>query len=81
MILQLNAELKDSSFLFRFGQKKIYIRSPDTKNSEKKFFNHFHNLHFHDLVHRQDLSCSLYAQPLKQAQVNCQRHTLKDNLS
>ena len=32
------------------------------------------------LVHQQGLSCSLYAQPLKEAQENYQRYTLKDNL-
>ena len=43
------------------------------------FFNQFHNPHFQ--VHHQELSCSLYAQPLKQAQENYQVYTLKDNLS
>ena len=35
----------------------------DTKYSQKKIFNHFHNPHFQ--VHHQDLSYSLYVQPLK----------------
>ena len=42
--------------------------------------NHFHNPHVHDLVHRHDLSCSMYEQPLKQAQDNHQGYTLNDNL-
>ena len=33
------------------------------------------------LVYQQGLSCSLYAQPLKEAQENYQRYALKDNLS
>ena len=37
----------------------------------------FHNPHAQ--IHRQGLSCSLYAQPQGQAQENYQRYTLKDN--
>ena len=43
-----------------------------------EFFNHFHNSHFQ--VHRQGLNCSLYAQPLKQAQEIYQTYALKDSL-
>ena len=50
------------------------VSETDTKYSKKKYNPHLQ-------VHRQDLSCSLYAQPLKQAQENYQKYTLKDNLS
>ena len=63
---------------------KNFVFRQQIQNSEKKpffiVFNHFHNPHFQHLVHGQDLSCSLYAQPLKQAQENYQKYTLKDNL-
>ena len=48
---------------------------------KRGLFYHFHNPHFHNLVHCQDLSYSLYAQPLKQAQENYRTYTPKDNLS
>ena len=41
-------------------------------------------LHFHNprpQVHRENLRCWLHAQQLKKAQENCQKYTLKDNLS
>ena len=47
--------------------------------SSKNPFNHFHNRHFQ--IYQQGLSCSLYVQPLKQAQGNYQTYLLKDNLS
>ena len=57
------------------------VWATNTKYFEKKFFNHFHNLPFQGLVHRQVLNYSLYAQALKQAQENYQMETLKDNLN
>ena len=54
----------------------------DTKNDTilMPFMLHFHKPHFHGLVHCQGLSCSPYAQKLKQGQENYQTYTLKDNL-
>ena len=46
-----------------------------------EFYRHFHNPHFHGLVHHQNLHCWLYAQQLKQAQYNYQVYTQKDSLN
>ena len=54
-------------FLFVFDQKN-FVSGQQIQKILKSFFNHFHNPHFQDFqVHDQDLSCWLYAQPLKQA--------------
>ena len=50
------------------------VLETDTKYSKKKYNPNLQ-------VHRQDLSCSPYAQPLKQAHENFQTYTLKGNLS
>ena len=42
-------------------------------------FNHFYSPHFHDLVHRQDVNCVLYAQAIGQVQEGYQRYTLKNS--
>ena len=59
----------------------IHTLRPRRGSNFMILFNHFHNPHFHGLVHRQSLTCSPYVQPLKQAQENYQTYTLKDNLS
>ena len=76
------------SFLFKsLGQVRVKVQRTNLYEEGSSFwvhknpFNHFHNPHFQALVHRQDLSCALYAQPLKQAQEPYQTYTLKDNLS
>ena len=55
-------------FLFVFDQKFFVSGQQIQKVLKRSFFNHFPNPHFQDFqVHDQDLSCWLYAQPLKQA--------------
>ena len=81
-----NAFLNKSTILFKLlgmgkGQKMPWGGYSHNVQIYTSFFNHFHNPHFQGLAHCQDLSCSLYALPLKQAQENYQRYTLKDNLS
>ena len=49
-----------------------------TTYKEVVSFNHIHNSHPNGLVHRQNLSCWLYAQQLIQALDNYQMYTRKD---
>ena len=65
MVTTYKWHAKDSSFC---------VFKTDTKYSKKRYNSHFQ-------VHRQDLSCSPYAQPLKQAQENFQTYTIKGDLS
>ena len=68
-------------FSFVFDQKNFVSGQQIQKPLKRSFFNHFQNPCFQDFqVHDQDPSCWLYAQPLKQAQQNCQTYTLQDNL-
>ena len=53
-----------TALVYKKTRRKFLYPVPDTKNP----FNHFHSPHFQGLVYRQDLSCSLYVQLLKQAQ-------------
>ena len=61
---------------FTQGKQFFFVWATDTKYSEKKVF----QSPFQGLLHHQNLNCSLYAEPLKQAKKNYQRFTL-DNPS
>ena len=56
-----------------YKENSSFLSGQQIQNILKKFFNHLHNLHFQGLLHCQNLNCSLYAQPLKQAKKNYQR--------
>ena len=75
-VLKVNGTTEDI-FICNSFKSKIFVSS----HKKEVFFNHFHNLHFHNLVYLQDPGCALYVQPLKQPQENYQIYTLKDNLS
>ena len=64
--------------LLNYHLGDVTYDTPLQHAKKPEFFNHFDNPHFQ--IHRQDLNCSLYAQPLKQAQDVYQTYTLKDDL-